>query len=58
MSNKLIVHHKTDGHGEFIKCPPQERRIVQRYDDGRVKDHVGDVWFVRMGKDNAYHTVR
>ena len=54
---KLVVHHRTDGHGNYEKCPVVERGIAAVYGDGRVRDHVGDVWWVRRGNDNAFHTI-
>ena len=52
----LIVHHKTDGNGNYVKCKPVARRIVRWYRDGKVQDHCGEVWY--MVKDVAkYITV-
>ena len=56
--NKLIVHHRTDGHGNYEKCPDQERTVAHWYEWGvKCQDDVGDVWFVRLGNDGKYHTV-
>lgn len=55
--NIVVIHHRTNGHGDYEKCPVIERTIKAWYSDGRCIDVCGDVWEVRSGADNKWHTV-
>ncbi|WP_067516866.1 hypothetical protein [Endozoicomonas ascidiicola] len=59
----VVVVHKTKtnkkGQTFLTTAKPEVRRVVATYDDGRVKDHTGEVWSVKNNTEGraTYITV-
>lgn len=44
----LLITVQTDGNGRFVSKPRRiKRKVSHVYDDGRVRDHTGEVWVVK-----------
>ena len=55
----LTVKIRTNGQGRIEKAPASRRTITALYlTPGKVRDNVGDVWYVRPAGNGNYLAVR
>jgi hypothetical protein len=56
VGKEVVIEHCSDGAGNMTVCKAITRRVAAEYMGGRILDHCGEQWLVKLGNDDKLYT--